>query len=230
MKTIQDLNSKNTQITFNKKLLSANQYLHPYVKHRIYIGESIGIIPKNMYCSNGIIDDCIVNFFENGYNIDDNTDTIKLKLFKLVDTHLETIFKTEAFHKNTISTTPILEDELNHLEEKYTVDDGFEFVMNEELNDISYQQKDYLKKEFTYNDDETVILSTFKSNSSKSSNHKKIIGNMYSRLPLNVSNIIDLYAFGKLNVAEIAQIKNLETKRVERIIKMVEQTFETHIN
>ncbi len=228
MGTIQNLNNKATQTTFNKKLLSANQYLHPYVKHRLYIGESTGIIPKNMYSSGGIIDDCIANLYENGYNVDNNAETLKLKLFKMVDAHLEHIFKTEAFHKNTISTTPLLEDELNRLEEKYTIDDGFEFVMNEELNDISYQQSDYQKKDFTYNDDNTVI-STFTNRDATNPNHKKIIGNMYRGLPLNVSNIIDLYAFGKLTVTEIAQIKNLETKRIERIIKTVEQTFETHI-
>ena len=56
MSTFKKLSSKSAQTAFDKKVLSAVPHLHPYVKHRIYIAETTGILPKNMYSSNGIID------------------------------------------------------------------------------------------------------------------------------------------------------------------------------
>ena len=51
MSTFKELSSKSAQTAFDKKVLSAVPHLHPYVKHRIYIAESTGILPKNMYSS-----------------------------------------------------------------------------------------------------------------------------------------------------------------------------------
>ena len=55
MSSLQKINSKETKTAFDKKVLSAIQHLHPYVKHRLYIAESTRILPKNMYFSNGKI-------------------------------------------------------------------------------------------------------------------------------------------------------------------------------
>ena len=99
MGTLNKINSKTTKTEFDKKVLSSIQHLHPYVKHRLYIGESTGILPKNMYFGNGIIDESIAKLYENGFDIDASAMAIKLKLFKLVDKDLDELFKKEAFHQ-----------------------------------------------------------------------------------------------------------------------------------
>lgn len=230
MSTIDKLNDKATQITFNKKVLSASQQLHPYVKHRLYIAESTGIIPRKMYSSNGVVDDTLVAFYEKGYDVDIDSNTLKLKLFKMVNAQLDSIYNKEAFHKDTISTRRLLEEELDTLEEKYTIDDGFDYVMNEDLNDISYQQNGHENGKFLYDDNNHSILNAFDAKASKRHNSQQVIGNIYSRLPINVSNIIDLYVFGKLPVKEIAMVKNLEEKRIENIISWVKKAFETNLD
>ncbi|MCH4552883.1 hypothetical protein [Aestuariibaculum lutulentum] len=230
MSTIDKLNDKATQIAFNKKVLSASQQLHPYVKHRLYIAESTGIIPRKMYSSNGVVDDTLVAFYEKGYDVDIDNNTLKLKLFKMVNTQLDSIYEKEAFHKNTISTRNLLEDELKALEEEYTIDDGFDYVMNEDLNDISYQQNGHDKHMFLYDDNNHSILNAFNTKASKRNNSQQVIGNIYSRLPINVSNIIDLYVFGKLTIKDIASIKHIEEKRIDTIINWVKKTFETNLD
>lgn len=230
MSSIEKLNEKATQTAFNKKVVSASQQLHPYVKHRLYIAESTGIIPKKMYASNGIIDESIAKFYEKGYDIDIDTNTLKLKLFKIVDADLDAIFKKEAFHKNTISTHAILEEELEALEEKYTIDDGFDYVMNEDLDDISYQQNGHNKHLFLYDDDSNSVLNALDTNAISLNNHKKTLGNLYSWLPLNVSNIVDLFVFGKLSFEEISKIKSIETKRIVLIFDEIKKNFNNHID
>lgn len=230
MSSIEKLNEKATQTAFNKKVVSASQQLHPYVKHRLYIAESTGIIPKKMYASNGIIDESIAKFYEKGYDIDIDTNTLKLKLFKIVDADLDAIFKKEAFHKNTISTNSILVEELDALEENYTIDDGFDYVMNEDLDDISYQQNGHSKHLFLYDDDSNSVLNALDTNAISLNNHKKTLGNLYSWLPLNVSNIVDLFVFGKLSFEEISKIKSIETKRIVHIFDEIKKNFNNHID
>lgn len=220
MCSLEKLNDKATQTAFNKKVVSATEHLRAYVNHRLYIAKSTGIIPKNMYNSNDLIDEAVAKFYEGGYNIDDDTLDIKLKLFKIIDTDLDDLFKNEAFHKNTMSTHTILEEELDGLDENFTVDEGFDFIMHEELSDISYQQDNKHKHVFVYDDNNSSLMNAFEIEDLNSENQKNILGKFYSWLPLKVSGIVDLFVFGKLTFDEIAQVKNTERKRVERIINL----------
>jgi len=230
MCSLDKINDKSTKKAFDKRVISATQHLQNYVKHRLYIAVSTGIIPKNMYTSNGIIDEAIAKYYETGYNVDSDALTIKLKLFKIVDTDLNTLFKKEAFHKNTISTNSILEEELDNLEEKYTVDADMDFIMNEDLNDISYKQDYKHKHLFLYADNDTSVLNAFDIDEASLNNSKQALGSLYSWLPLNVSNIIDLIVFGKLSFEEISKVRSIEVKRVEFIFNEVKEQFKDHID
>lgn len=228
MSTLKELSSKSAQSAFDKKVLSVIQHLHPYVKHRIYIAESTGILPKNMFSSNGIIDESIIELYSKGFNIEAETIAIKLELFKIVDNYMNLLFKKEAYHKNTISTDTILKGELSKLNEDFTVDADFDYILNTELNDISYHQNQNDSLHL-YADKETSILKAFGVKNSSTPQSPKVFSQFYNWLPFNVSNIVDLYIFGKLNFESIAKIKNIEQKRVEMIFDKVKLTFRRHI-
>ena len=230
MSTFEQLLDKTTQTTFNKKVVTASQQLHGYVKHRIYIGESLGILPKNMYTSNGVIDDSIIKFFEEGYNIDSDLESIKLKLFKIAIKTLDMLFKKEAFHKRTMSTNTILEEELDSLEESYTIDADWDFIMGEELDDISYSNDKKYKQTFLYDDVYCPVLDAFQSKDMSLKKSRKVLGNLYQWLPLNVSNIVDLYVFGKLNFEDISKVKNIEAQRIVHIFDEIKKNFSNHID
>ena len=217
------------RIGFDKKVLSNVQYLHPYIKHRLYIAESIHILPKNMFTSSGIIDDCIIKLYENGFDCDAHMHDVKLKLFKLVDDYLEALFKKEAYHQKTISTNTLLKEELHRLEESFTIDADQDYLMLEELDDISYHQHDHDYEVFVFDDHNSKILNEFESESDSQQTNRVRVGKFYNWLPIRVSNIVDLYIFGKLSFADIAKIKKIEVSRVERILKEVKKRFRTHL-
>ncbi len=230
MCTLDKLNDKTTQTAFNKKVVSATQHLQAYVKHRLYIAESTRIIPKNMYNSNDIIDEGVAKLYEGGYNIDADAATIRIKLFKIVDADLDVMFKKEKFHQNTMSTNSILEDELDGLDEKFTVDGGFDFIMNEELNDISYKQDNEAKHVFLYDDNNALIKNALEISDLSLKRNKHLLGKFYTWLPLRVSDIVDLFVFGKLTFEEIAIVKSIEIKRVERVLKLAIEDFKEHLD
>lgn len=228
MNTSEEFTTKSARTAFDKKVLSAIPHLHPYVKHRIYIAETTGILPKNMFSSNGIIDESVIVLYDKGFNVDAEPMAVKLELFKIVDNYMNVLFKNEAYHKNTISTDTILKEELSKLSEDYTIDGDFDFILNTELNDISYHQdqNDGLQ---LYSDKETSILKAFEIEDLSTKQSPNVFGKLYNWLPFNVSNIVDLYIFGKLDFESIAKIKKIEQKRVEAIFDKVKRTFRRHI-
>ena len=228
MSTLQELSSKSAKVTFDKKVLSAVSHLHPYVKHRIYIAETSGILPKNMYSSNGIIDECIIQLYNNGFNIDAERHAVKLELFKLVDNYMNDLFKKEVFHKNTISTSEMRKREIAKLGEDYTIDADMDLILNTELNDISYhREKD--NELYLYEDKETSILRAFDVADLAAKQSPEVFGRFYDWLPINISNIMDLYIFGNLDFEDIAKIKNISNSRVKLIFDRVKKSFRTHI-
>jgi len=225
MENLKSFDEQKSKSIFDKKVLSVIQHLHPYVKHRLYIAESTGILPRNMYTSTGIIDDSIVKLYSKGFDKDAESTAIKLELFKIADNDLEALFKKEAFHKNTLSTDTILKDELESLNEEYTVDEDFDFIMNDELNDISYKQQNSQNHMFLYDSDDSTIFNAFEVSDIPPKNKEKFLGSIYSRLPMKVSDIIDLYVFGKLNYEEISKVKHMEIGRIEKIFEAFNKRF-----
>lgn len=228
MSTFKELSSKSAQSSFDKKVLSAVPHLHPYVKHRIYIAETTGILPKNMYSSNGIIDECIIKLYSSGFNIEAERMAVKLELFKLVDNYMNELFKKEAYHKKTISTDSILKDELSKLGEDFTVDADLDLILNTELSDISYNQ-DHCNHLYLYEDKEASMLRAFELEDLSPSESPKVFGRFYNWLPINISNIVDLYVFGNLDFDDIAKIKHITTERVALIFDRVKRSFRSHL-
>jgi hypothetical protein len=183
-----------------------------------------------MYSSNGIIDDSIIKLYNRGFDKDADTNHIKLELFKIVDNDLEELFKKEAFHKKTISTDFILKDELEGLDEKFTIDEDFDYIMNEELNDISYKQNNNHDHEFLYDVDDSTLINTFEIKDISPSKKEKFLGSIYSRLPIKVSDIIDLHVFGKLNHEEISKVKQMEISRIDKIFAAFNKRFKRKSN
>jgi len=220
---------KSTQTEFDKKVLSAVQHLKAYVKHRLYIAESTGVLPKNMFNSNDIIDESIAKYYSKGINIDLEEMAIKLQLFKIVDNDLDQLLKKEAFHKNTQSTRIILEEELDSLEENFTLDADMDYVMNEDLEDISYQQDTKHKHLFLYDDKDSSVINAFEMEDISSQHTKRLLGRFYMWLPMNITDIIDLFVFGKLSFEEISKVKDIEVKRIVRIFESVQRSFRKNL-
>lgn len=224
---------KEQHADFGRKVITILRQVRPYVKHRLYTAETIGIVPRNMYSTSGIIDDAVVKLYENYEGKIENPLKLKLKLFKLVSLRIDKLFKKEEFHKYTISTSKILKKELELLEEKYTINADNDLIMNEELDDISYLQKKGDQPALLYDESEKSILKTLDLHDERESineEKRKALNKVYSWLPYETSNIVDLLVFGKLKYKEIALIKNISTKVVKKSIQAASNNFRKNLN
>lgn len=215
---------KKRSINFDKKTLSIIHLLHPYVKQRLKVGEVFGILPKNMFQPNGVIDEVVLDIYESKAHYKIELDELRLKMFDMANRKLEKLFDNEKWHKKSISTKTILEDELKELEENFTVDGGMGLIMNEELDDISYHQNDH-EHYSIINGESLENAMVFLEIPIKSVEEKTILRKMYNNLPLQTSNVVDLYVLGKLNLQEISTILNADIVELKRIIQFVKENF-----
>lgn len=219
-------------VNFDKKTLTISHLLHPYVKQRIKIGERFGILPKNMFQPNGIIDEVVLKIYEEKIHEKIALDVLKLLMFEKMHKNLKSLFEKEKWHKNSISIKGILDEELKSLEEIFTVDAANELIMNEELDDISYHQKDFKSDQHAYEESQENVLLFIgvqdipvKHNDQK----KNLLLKMYDSLPLQTSNVVDLYVLGKLNIKEIAMILKIDIVEVKRIIQFIKENFKKQL-
>lgn len=225
-------NTKNSDKSPDKKTLATVQLLHPYVKQRIRVAENLGIFPRNMYKSNEIIDDVVLQVYEEGLHEKLDLDDLRIVMFKLTFEKLNQMMESEEWHKNSISTKLILEEELRQLEENFTMDADNDLVMNEDLDDISYHLNDKEMPSLPYDDQEEGVKILFGLDTDEQDlfrEHRKYIRKLYYKLPLNTSNIVDLYILGKLSFSEIANVLKTEMAEVKEIMSFVKETFRKQI-
>lgn len=213
---------------FGKRVLKLIPEIKPYVRHRLYLAESMDIVPENMYRSTGIIDDAIIMLFESDISKLNSSIDLKISFYKLVKERLDEIFQKEAWHQDSISTDKILHQELNKMRERFTFDADGDFIMNEELTDISYQQKDFTPQLFLFDDAEASVKTAFDLDY-LNEERKSAFTKLYQFLSLEASNVVDLHVFGKLNTLEIAQIKKVDEPSIRAIILQVKDTIHTII-
>ena len=226
-------NSQNPDRSPDKKTLSLVQLLHPYVKQRIRVAENLGIFPRNMFKTNEIIDEIVLQVYEEGLQNSLDQDDLRIAMFRMACERMNQLMESEEWHKDSISTKLILEEELRQLEENFTMDADNDLVMNEDLDDISYHLNDKEAPSLPYDDKEEgvkIFLGLEQLEQNGFGRHRKQLRRLYYKLPLATSNIVDLYILGKLSFAEIATILNNEISEVKEIVNFVKETFRKQLD
>ena len=216
----------------DKKMLSIVHLLFPYVKQRIRVGENLGIFPRNMYNCNEIIDEVVIDVYEKDLHKNNDSEDLRMIMFDVANQKINKLLESESWHKDSISTKLILEDELQQLEENFTMDADNDLIMNEELDDISYHQNDGNGASLPYDDAQEGVLTLLglkETGVLANWEERGALRKLYYKLPLNTSNIVDLYILGKLSLHEIATIVNIEISEVKKIINFVRETFKKEL-
>ena len=215
-----------------KKTLTIVHLLHPYAKQRIRVGEKLGYFPRNMYKSSEIIDEVVLEIYEKGVHKSKDADELRIIMFGLLNSKMTSLYKSEEWHKESFSTKLILEEELRKMEENFTSDAGNDLIMNEDLDDISYHQNNGGPKDLPYDESEEGVktfLGLDQIEKYQENNDRNDLRKVYYKLPVNTSNIVDLYILGKLSFHEIGTILKMEVSEVKEIVNSVRETIKNQL-
>jgi DNA-directed RNA polymerase specialized sigma24 family protein len=129
-----------------------------------------------------------------------------------------------------ISVEDMVNKELEELEEDFTADAEGEIVMLDDLDDISYHQKEYSAN------DNILLIAPEQVNEiagiynlqkgNLTEEQTKRIGKTYSRLPELSMSVFDHYVFAKLTFEQIAEIHRISVEKVTQMLNVIKKRFE----
>ncbi len=200
--------------------------LKHYVRQKLHIAEKQGKIMKGFYKPDDIIDEVYAEIYR---EFDPQWDEHKLKveLFRLVKKKLDEIIdKQPQIEKYSIEQ--IMEQELATLEERLTVTADGELMLEDELDSADYQ---YLKQtpECIIIDQsiEQKVLELLDKPQKKelADNEQKAFWRLYRVLPTQSKAVVELYVFGGLTRAEVADIMHIAEYQVDAVLNNFTQNL-----
>jgi len=221
------LKKENNFEEFYKKISTFIISLKKFTKTKLKIAEDQGKIDKGFYNANGILDEVYLEVFKIFSSEIDEKQLHKI-LFEKTIQKINTIVVKKKQFANHINIDDILKEELDLLNEDYTIDAGGDFILDEELDDISYKQKSFKPTHYIL-DQPLELQVTEKLNlnniSHISAKKRKVFGEIFYSIPHTSKNIIELYVFGDQSISEISNIMLIEEAKVEEVIVAVKEKF-----
>ncbi len=212
---------------FNKILENYLPKVERYIKHRIRFYEIKKKLPVNFYSPTDILADVYFKIYEK-FDTIENENQLRIELFKLADTILESIVEKENQIRNKIPINEILKEEISILKEQLTANADGEPVLINDLTDedISYMQKEFKPRVFLFDFDATAEFAKslgLNPDDFRDEKLRALFGNIYGQLPETIRRILDLNSLGGLSVGEIAEITGIKPDEVEKVLVEIKE-------
>ncbi len=112
------------------------------------------------------------------------------------------------------------------MEEKYSRDADGDFIMQEELDDISYNKNDYtLKDVFIENEEQEIVEALDKELSEEKINRH--IQMVVQHLPVRMQTVFELVFSHQFDPEAIAKIKKVPVSEVKKLLNTSRNTIKT---
>ncbi|EPR73779.1 hypothetical protein ADIWIN_1139 [Winogradskyella psychrotolerans RS-3] len=189
-----------------------------YINGRLVTAIHNGHFSKNKYKANDFVDQLFIEVYDHIDEVKEAKD-FYLWLFKKTDKLLEDIIVEEEFDdlffKNIDDYS---KPEWDAMEEKFSTDGGGDLLLIEELADSSYNHNDYTLNHVFIEDNEKDYIDKLDKELSKAE-VKKHMQMVLHKLPIHMQTVFNLFTSHNFNTEEIAKIKSLTTKEVDKQIK-----------
>lgn len=211
---------------FYDRLQAMVPQLRNYVTYSLLAAENLSLIDRGYYDPDGVIDQVYLDVFKENK---DRAMSLELEhvLYRKSLERIEKFIRDEEYTPNDPSTTGFLKAELDRLEKKFTMDANGDWMFQEELDDISYKQ-DRKRSENIYLDDalvEQLVMRFELEDKFIGAENKRYLGLIYNSIPSISRSIVELYAYGGLEVLDIKEVLNVEEASVKRVLKIVKEKF-----
>ncbi|TXE16088.1 sigma-70 family RNA polymerase sigma factor [Psychroserpens burtonensis] len=227
-KTFSDLiklKKEGNQASFNALVLKIIPQIRQYINRQLNTAIKKGNFSKNKYKADDFIDQLFIEIYDHIEDVK-NEKHFYLWLFKKTNELLEDVIIEEEFDdlffKNIDDYKKPIWDEM---QEKYSTDGGGDLLMIEELDDMSYNHNDYTLNHVFIEDNEKALIEKIdKDLSTKEIQHH--ITMVVHNLPLAMRNVFELFTNEKLELEEIAQMRNNTLEEVEQLLKEAKKALQ----
>lgn len=220
------LKKEDNRKAFNELMLKVLPQVKIYVTQKLNRAIKNGNIPKGKYKPDDFVDQLYIETF-NHINEIKNEKDLHPWLFKKADElFADTITDEEFddfFFKNIDKYS---KPEWDAMEEKYSTDADGDFIMLEELDDISYNKNDYTLKDIFIENEEQEIVNELDNQLSE----EKIIKHIQmivQQLPLRMQTVFDLAVNHQFEPRDIAKIKDISVSEVTSLLNISRNTIST---
>jgi len=218
------LKKEENKSSFNELMLKILPQVKIYIVKKLNKAIKDGTIPKGKYKADDFIDQLYIETFDHIDEIENEKDLYPW-LFKKVDELLEDTKIDEEFDdfffKNIDNYS---KQEWDAMEEKYSRDADGDFVMLEELDDISYNKNNYTLNNVFVENKEPQIIEALDKKLSEERIHKHI-QMVVQQLPERMQTVFDLAASHQFKPSDIAKIKKISTQEVVKLLNKTRDTI-----
>tara|TARA_R110002126_G_scaffold282967_1_gene431897 strand:- start:59498 stop:60268 length:771 start_codon:yes stop_codon:yes gene_type:complete len=216
------------KVAFNTLLLGVIPNLRNYIIKRIKTAIQKNHFPKNKYVPNDFIDQLFIETYDHIENVS-NEDDFYFWLYKKTNELLENVINEEEFDNLFFKN---IEDyskkEWEQMEENFTAESDGDFIMQEELSDISYHQNPFTIKDVFVENTESALVKQIDENLNQEQ-VDKYIGFVLHNLPLQTRNVFELYTKHHLNIAEIAKVQNIHISDAKQRLEDARKSLKTSL-
>lgn len=210
---------------FYKKIATIVPELKKFMTGSLKAAENLGKLDKGFYDADEMLDEIYLATFKSFSSVTDTTE-LRRSLFKNTIKKIEEKRAQEV--PDEVNTHALLKAELKTLNEEFTTEADGDRILLEDLDDISYRQKQGWSTEI-YLDDSLEKQLVRKLNlheaSLLSDEKRRTIGLLYATIPKRSKMVIELLIFGDQNTHEISEILEVPEDLVEIILFKVKERF-----
>ncbi|MCL5129153.1 sigma-70 family RNA polymerase sigma factor [Algibacter sp. L4_22] len=211
---------------FNNLLLKTLYQVNRYITKTLATALSKGNLPKGKYKPDDFIDQLFIEVYDHFDEVKDK-ESLHPWLFKTADKLLEDSIVEEEFDdyffKNIDDYSRPAWDAM---QEKYSIDGGGDFVMIDELDDISYAKNDYVLNHVFVEEDKKEFMEQLDKDLGKE-NIIKHTSMVLSNLPQSMRTVFELATEYQFSMREIAMIRSQSIEEVKELLEDARKSLET---
>jgi DNA-directed RNA polymerase specialized sigma24 family protein len=210
---------------FYRKIATLVPELKKFMSGSLKAAENQGLLDRGFYDADEMLDEVYLEAFK---DFSSETDAIRLRrsLFQKAIKKIEGKEAEEV--PDEVTTHALLKTELKALSEEFTTEGDGDRVLYEELDDISYRQKQGWSQEI-YLDEalEKRLIEKFGLHEASllSDEKRRLLGLLYATIPQRSKTVIELLVFGNQDAHEISEILGVPEEVVDRVLFKVTERF-----
>ncbi len=212
--------------SFNELLLKTLPQVKRYITKRLNTALSKGNLPRGKYRPDDFIDQLFIEVYDHFEEIKNKVDLYPW-LFKKADELLEDTIVDEEFDEVFFENIDdFSKPAWDAMEEKFSTDGDGDLVMMEEFDDSSYPKNDYVLNHVFVEDDSKEMTAQL----DKKLGEEKIRRHadmVLQQLPLPMRTVFKLATEYQFTLQEIAMIRNQSFDEVQQLLENARKSLET---